>query len=56
MSTKEERQKKVDGAIAISMLDSKAPTEKAMELYQKYIDGEMELEEIQEKIIGMYKE
>lgn len=52
----EDRKKRVDGAIAISMLDSKAPTEKAMELYQKYIDGEMELEEIKEKIIEMYRE
>ena len=55
-STSRERQKIVNGAIAISMLDSEAPTEKAMELYQKYIDGEMEIDEIQKLIIEMYKE
>lgn len=55
-STKSERQEIVNGAIAISMLDSEAPTKKATELYQKYIDGEMELDEVKERIIKMYKE
>lgn len=55
-STKEERQKLLDGAIAISMLGAPAPSKKAMELYQKYIDGEMELDEVKEKLIEIYKE
>lgn len=55
-TTRSERQKRVDGAIAISMLDSEAPSEKAIELYQKYIDGVMELNEIHKLIIEMYKE
>ena len=55
-STKEEREKRVNGAIAISMLDADAPSKEAMELYQKYIDGEMELEQIQKLIIEKYKE
>lgn len=55
-STKEERQKRINGAIAIQSTGGGLPTPKAMELYQKYIDGEMELEEIKEKIIEMYKE
>ena len=54
-STSRERQKIVNGAIAISMLDSEAPTEKAMELYQKYIDGEMEIDEVSEEILKNYK-
>lgn len=53
-STKSEREKRVHGAIVISMLDSEAPSEKAVEIYQKYIDGEMELDEVKEKIIKMY--
>lgn len=55
-STREERQKRVNGAIAISTLDAPEPSPKAMELYQKYIDGEMELDEIKEKLIEIYKE
>lgn len=55
-STKEERQKRLNDALAISMLDAKAPEPKAMELYQKYIDGEMELDEIKDKLIEMYTE
>lgn len=55
-ATKSEREKRVHGAIAISMLDSEAPSKKAMDFYQKYIDGEMELDEVKEKIIKMYNE
>lgn len=55
-STKEERQKLLDGAIAISMLGAPAPSKEAMEFYQKYIDGQMELDEVKEKLIEMYKE
>jgi len=54
-STKEERAKMVRESIVISMLDAPAPTEKAMELYQKYIDGEMEIEEVSQEILKNYK-
>jgi hypothetical protein len=54
-STKEERAKMVRESIVISMLDAPAPTEKAMELYQKYIDGEMEIDEVSEEILKNYK-
>jgi hypothetical protein len=53
-STKEERQKRINDAIAISMLGAKPPSKEAMELYQKYIDGEMELDEIKDKLIEKY--
>ena len=33
------------------MLDSEYPSEKAAEIYQKYIDWEMELDEVKERII-----
>lgn len=54
-STKEERQKRLNGAIAIQLTGGGEPTPKAMELYQKYIDGEMELEEIRQEILKNYK-
>lgn len=54
-STKEERAKMVRESIVISMLDAPAPTEKAMELYQKYIDGEIEIDEVSEEILNNYK-
>lgn len=54
-STREERQKKINDAIALSMLGAKAPSEEAMELYQKYIDGEMELDEVKEVLIEKHK-
>lgn len=53
-STKEERQKRINGAIAIQSTGGGLPTPKAMELYQKYIDGEMELEEIRQEILKNY--
>lgn len=53
-STKEERQKRINDAIVISMLDSKEPTKEDMELFQKYIDGELELDEINRILIEKY--
>lgn len=55
-STREERQKRINDAIALSMLGAKAPSEEAMELYQKYINGEMELDEVKEVLIEKYRE
>lgn len=53
-TTREERQKIVEDAIALSSLDSRPPTDDAMKLYQKYIDGEMELDEVTNHIIASY--
>ena len=55
-STKEERQKLINDSLAISTLDAKAPLEEDMLLFQKYIDGEMELDEIHKLIIEKYNE
>lgn len=55
-STKEERVKRVNGAIAVSMLDSKEPSNEVKKLFQKYIDGEMDIDEILKKTIEEYKE
>lgn len=55
-STKEERRKRIDDALVISMSGAKAPLPEDMELYQRYVDGEMELDEIKRKLIEKYKE
>lgn len=54
-TTKEEREKIIRDAIAISMLDAEAPSEKGMKFYQMYIDGKMELDDIAVELIKMYK-
>ena len=53
-SSKEERQERVNHAIAISTLDAPAPSKETMDLYQKYIDGEMELDEIKKILIEKF--
>ena len=40
--------------IAIQMTGGSAPSKEAMKLYQKYIDGETELEEIRKILIEKY--
>lgn len=47
----EERKKLVNGAIAIQMTDGSAPCDDTIKLFQKYINGEMEIEEIQKELI-----
>lgn len=55
-STREERKRYIAEAIAISTLDSKEPTTFGKTLYKQYIDGKMELSEIEEKIIKYYEQ
>lgn len=54
-TTREERDNIVKNGIALSALDSAIPTEEGMALFYKYIEGEMELEEITAVIISKYK-
>lgn len=54
-TTREEREKIVKDGIALSTLDSLPPTEKGMEYFNKYIEGEMELSEIVTAILAPYK-
>jgi len=55
-STKEERAKLMRDTLVLTTLDSKAPLKEDMELYEKYIDGEMEIDEVLQKHIEKYKE
>lgn len=54
-TTKEERLKIVYKALGISMSDAPAPSKEAMDIVNQYIEGNMELEEVQKRIIDMYK-
>ena len=54
-TTKEERLKIVYKALGISMSDAPAPSKEAMNLVNQYIKGNMELEEVQKRIVDMYK-
>lgn len=53
-TTKEERAKIINGALAISMLDCKTPCSEDMKFYEKYINGKMEIEEIKKEIVTKY--
>ena len=50
-TTKEEREDLVNKALAISLSDAKYPSQEVMKLANEYIEGKIELEEIQNYII-----
>lgn len=54
-TTKEERNKIVKEALAISTLDAPIPEKRVLDLMDKYIEGKLEIKEILEKAIGFYK-
>jgi len=53
-TTKAEREKLVADAVAINSLGAEPLTKENQALFQKYIDGEMELDELQNMIIDKY--
>ena len=53
-TTKEERKKILNGALAISIIDCKKPLKEDMIFFQKYIDGEIEIAEVKKKLIKKY--
>ena len=54
-TTREQRAQIVKQALAISISGTDIPTDNALSIAKKYIDGKIELKEAQEKIISMYK-
>ncbi len=54
-TTKEERQKIANEALAMSTIDAQEPSLETKKLIEKYINGEMEISEILEKTIARYK-
>lgn len=55
-TTKEQRREIVKTAIASSITGSDMPTDEALKIMKEYVDGITEIEEVQKKIINMYKE
>ena len=54
-TTKNERRKIVKDAIASSITGSDMPSDEALKIMKEYVDVESEIEEVQKKIIAMYK-
>lgn len=54
-TTKEERTQLVYKALGISMSGADKPSDEVMNLVKKYINGIMELEEVQKEVIMMYE-
>ena len=54
-TTKEERIKIVNKALGISLSDAEYPSNETLALVNEYIEGKMELEEVQKKVIEMHK-
>ena len=54
-TTMEERMELVQKALTISLTGADKPTDEMMELINQYIDGIMELDEIQKIILEKYQ-
>ena len=54
-TTKEERKKIAKNALAISVGSNEMPSKEVIEHVKEYVDGKMELEEVQKNIIERYK-
>lgn len=54
-TTKEERKEIVKKALAISLLGADMPSDDTLSLAKKYIDGEIELDELQKIVLDKYK-
>lgn len=54
-TTKEERLELVYKALGISTSDAKEPSEETMKIVNEYIEGITELNEVQKRVINLYK-
>jgi hypothetical protein len=54
-TTKLQREKFVNDAIALSTLDTPEPSDYALSLIQEYIDGKSELSEVRKRIVSYHK-
>ena len=55
-TTREQRKEIVKTALALSITGSDMPTDETLKIMKEYVDGISEIEEVQKKIIAMYKE
>lgn len=53
-TTREERKEIVKKALGISLLGANMPSDDVLELAKQYIDGKIEIEEIQKKVLEKY--
>ena len=53
-TTKEERKEIVKNALGISLLGAYMPSNDVLQLAKQYIDGKIEIEEIQKKVLEKY--
>lgn len=54
-TTKEQRKELVKNALAISISGADIPTDETLKLSKAYIDGKIELKELQDRVINRYK-
>ena len=54
-TTKEERKNIAKKAFGISIAANERPSNEVVEMVKKYINGEIELEEVQKQVIEKYK-
>jgi hypothetical protein len=54
-TTRDQRKEIVKNALAISITGSDFPSDKALEIVKEYVDGNLEIEEVQKKILSLYK-
>lgn len=54
-TTREQRKEIVKTALSISISGADFPSDKALEITKEYVDGISEIEEVQRKIIELYK-
>ncbi len=54
-TSKEERKRIAKNAFGISIASNEMPSKEVIELVKQYIDGNMELEEVQKKVIERYR-
>lgn len=54
-TSKEERKKIAKNAFGISIASNEIPSNEVIELVKQYIDGKIELEDVQKKVIEKYR-
>ncbi|HBF1102930.1 TPA: antitoxin VbhA family protein [Clostridioides difficile] len=54
-TTKEQRKEIVNSALALGSIDSHEPSIIVLELLDRYVEGELEIKEIQDIVLNSYK-
>ena len=54
-TTKEQRKKIVEDGLALTTLDAPRPSDDVLKLYDEYIEGRIELAEVEKNVLERYK-